>query len=183
MKGTQQTDSMRALARRRALETLDRRLGEGDGPSDALDALFARDPRRAELGARAVMSRIGQARKPGRAGMRVAYVLAAAVALAAVSSLLTLALAGGRQTIEVRFVLSAPDAASVALAADFNGWSVDSHELARRPDGTWEIVVPLRKGKAYLYSFVVDGERWIPDPRSSVILDDGFGGSSSSISL
>jgi len=183
MKRLPGSEDMRAQARKRALEALDRRLADGEGGSDALGGLLSRDPEAAAATADAVMARVGRGTVRGHAGFRAAYVLAAAAALVVVSSLLTLALSGGRDVVEVHFVLAAPEAGSVSLAADFNGWSLDSHVLERREDGTWEIVVPLSKGASYRYGFVVDGERWVPDPRSSILLDDGFGGTSSSISL
>jgi len=85
--------------------------------------------------------------------------------------------------VDVRFVLVAPEASSVWLAADFNQWAADGYALSRNSDGSWEITVPLRKGRAYAYNFVIDGERWVVDPSSPSRLDDGFGGSSSSLTL
>lgn len=160
---------------------------------------FARDPEAAEATATAIMSRIradgapeaGPARldalaaaRPSRSrGFRLAGLAAAAVFVAALSSIVTLGLIRSGTTVNVRFVLVAPEARSVWLAADFNGWSPDGYELERSAGGAWEITVPLRKGSAYAYNFVIDGQRWIPDPSSPVRLDDGFGGETSSLSL
>ena len=120
---------------------------------------------------------------PSRHVFRIASLAAAAVVIAALSSILTVNFMRSDATIDVRFVLVAPEASSVHLAADFNQWSPDGYGMVRKQDGSWEITVPLRKGRAYAYNFIIDGERWIADPAGSLLLDDGFGGSSSSISL
>lgn len=64
----------------------------------------------------------------------------------------------------VRFVLAAPDAHTVALVGDFNGWLVKATPLARTGHGgVWSVSVPLGEG-AHEYAFIVDGERWVADP-------------------
>ena len=55
--------------------------------------------------------------------------------------------------------------------------------MPARRSGTWEITIPLRKGSMYTYDFLVDGQRWIPDPGSRTQVDDGFGGLSSVLRL
>lgn len=90
----------------------------------------------------------------------------------------------GPNEVVVHFVLDAPGARQVALAGSFTGWNPD--ELIMRHDpGTnrWEIAVPLERGKAYLYNFVIDGTTWIPDPTTDVQVSDGFGGESSLIQM
>jgi hypothetical protein len=155
---------------------------------------FRRDARSTQASADAIMARVRQvaeeaesrASHPARhhaSGLRVAMFAVAAVLVAALSSIATIGIVGASATVEVRFVLSAPEASSVMLAADFNQWTTDGYALKRGPDGHWEITVPLQKGKSYAYNFVIDGERWIVDPSTASRLDDGFGGSSSSISL
>lgn len=87
-------------------------------------------------------------------------------------------------TVTVSFPLDAPQAKSVYLAGDFNAWSGDGYALRRvRPDGKWEIKIPLKKGKVYVYNFVVDGTKWIVDPNVPARVDDGFGGSGSLLRL
>jgi len=160
---------------------------------------FRRDPGAAQASADAVMARIQAIGAPdllvadeipvrtplrlaGRAS-RFAGLAAAAVFIAALSSIMTLGFIRSSTTVDVRFVLEAPQAASVWLAADFNEWSPDGYSMKKTTDGIWEITVPLRKGKAYAYNFIIDGEHWVADPAAPVLLDDGFGGSSSSLSL
>jgi len=75
----------------------------------------------------------------------------------------------------VRFALRAGDATRVELAGSFNGWT--PAPLERRPDGTFETVLPLEKGR-HEYAFRVDGT-WQPDPAARAAVDDGFGGRNS----
>lgn len=144
----------------------------------------------------AVMRRLGSgaagtvpAPRP-RAFARPAFALPALAAAAAIA-VFVLGLGVGRiigsgrpDTVTVTFSLQAPQAGTVALAGNFSGWRTDGYALARRPsDGTWELRVTLRKGEVYVYNFVIDGETWIPDPRGEALVDDGFGGEGSLLTL
>ncbi len=87
-------------------------------------------------------------------------------------------------TVKVRFVLDAPEARTVELAANFTNWETSGYALTRvSQDGPWELKVTLRKGSLYSYNFVIDGEVWIPDPSIPEKVDDGFGGASSLLRL
>ncbi len=115
--------------------------------------------------------------------VRAASLAAAAILAVAIGSGLYLGLRD-RDSVVVRFVLDAPEASSVAVAGDFNGWKTEGWALSRRGAGApWELSIRLRKGGFYAYNFVVDGERWIPDPAIPERVDDGFGGSSSLLRL
>ena len=83
-------------------------------------------------------------------------------------------------TVFVRFDLSAPDAREVAVAGSFNGWRPESMQMARSAGGVWSVTVPLAIGE-HRYQFVVDGQRWVPDPTARALVDDGFGGRNSVI--
>ncbi len=77
--------------------------------------------------------------------------------------------------VYVQFVLTAPQANSVAVAGDFNNWEPGGFAL-RDPDGDgiWSGFVPLRPGP-HKYMFIVDGEQWVTDPGAERYDDDGFG--------
>lgn len=78
----------------------------------------------------------------------------------------------------VRFTLVAPNAGSVALVGDFNGWNPTALPLKRSSDGQrWEIEVALPPGR-YAYSFVVDGAL-ARDPSAPQAAADDFGSPSS----
>lgn len=77
--------------------------------------------------------------------------------------------------VAVQFTLSAPQAHRVQVAGDFNGWNPKDATLTRQSDGTYRMQLKLPHGR-YQYQFVVDGDRWVPDPLAVDVVDDGFGG-------
>lgn len=88
------------------------------------------------------------------------------------------------QTVTVRFVLEAPEATSVRLVGDFDGWTEPGYAMTvSGSPGLWEVSVQLEKGKVYVYNFVLDGETWITDPAVRTRVDDGFGGAGSLLRL
>jgi hypothetical protein len=73
------------------------------------------------------------------------------------------------------FRFFAPQAASVSLVGDFNGWNVGKTPMTRVNNGVvWEVTVPLSVGR-HEYSFVIDSRNWTADPRAPLAPDDGFG--------
>jgi hypothetical protein len=77
--------------------------------------------------------------------------------------------------VVTRFVLIAPEAASVHLTGDFVSWSREGIALEDpRGTGIWTTDVTLPPG-VYQYTFVVNGTEWVPDPRAVSQVDDGFG--------
>jgi glycosidase len=82
--------------------------------------------------------------------------------------------AGGQRA--VTFSHSAPGAAKVSLAGEFNGWSDAANPMTNQ-DGTWTLTLNLAPG-SYQYKFVVDGA-WKQDPNNPEAVPDGFGGNNS----
>ena len=78
---------------------------------------------------------------------------------------------------EVQFSLRISDGKShtVAIAGDFNGWNPQAN-LLEDPDGDgiWTGTLKLEPGR-YEYMFVLDGEKWFPDPNALRYVKDGFG--------
>ena len=75
----------------------------------------------------------------------------------------------------VRLMFDAPDARRVAVAGDFNRWDAEATPLVRDSRShRWSVTLAVRDGD-HRYAFVVDGTRWVPDPRAerSVRGDDG----------
>lgn len=54
------------------------------------------------------------------------------------------------------FTVSAPNASSVTIAGDFNGWNMNQYPMKKLADGTWTIDLELDKG-AHEYKFIADG--------------------------
>jgi 4-alpha-glucanotransferase len=66
-------------------------------------------------------------------------------------------------TKPVSFHINAPDANSVGVSGDFNGWDGAPRSLRRRKDGVWWGVLRLYPG-VYQYKFLIDGTHWQEDP-------------------
>jgi len=159
---------------------------------EALQLLAAVDRRPVELPA--VPDRVMRAlvRAPQRSAVRRLlerpWVLGPALALAA-ALVLWLGWPAGSPiatpsvgTITVRFVLAAPNAHEVSVAGTFNQWDPQATPLVRSgANGVWSATITLPAGQ-HQYAFVVDGERWVPDPAAPAV-DDGFGRRNSVLTL
>ncbi|MCK4237343.1 MAG: isoamylase early set domain-containing protein [Candidatus Krumholzibacteria bacterium] len=76
----------------------------------------------------------------------------------------------------VHFSIYAPRAGRVNIVGDFNNWSMTADPLYDRDGiGLWTILMPITPGR-YEYKYILNGEKWIPDPGNSHEVDDGFGG-------
>ena len=78
---------------------------------------------------------------------------------------------------EVQFSLRIGDSEvhTVAIAGDFNDWNPQANLLEDpEGDGIWTGTLKLEPGR-YEYMFVLDGEKWFPDPNALRYVKDGFG--------
>jgi len=78
---------------------------------------------------------------------------------------------------EVQFSLrlSEGKVQTVAIAGDFNQWNSQNNSLEDPDgDGIWTTTLKLPPGR-YEYMFVIDGEKWVPDPNANRFVKDGFG--------
>lgn len=78
---------------------------------------------------------------------------------------------------EVQFSLKINNnkAHTVAIAGDFNDWNPQANILEDpEGDGIWTGILKLEPGR-YEYMFVLDGEKWFPDPNALRYVKDGFG--------
>lgn len=124
--------------------------------------------------------------------LRPAYGLVAAMALAILVPRADLLLPTGPASVAetnvtpaaapvyVQFRLDAANASSVQLVGSFTGWQ-PGYELHETAPGVWSVLVPLKPG-VHDYGFVIDGERWVVDPKAPQV-DDQFGGTNSRLSL
>jgi hypothetical protein len=96
------------------------------------------------------------------------------------SSVQQAALPSTASTELVRFVYVDRNASEVSLVGNFNQWQKDATPMqATGVPGVWAVAVPLAAG-IHEYAFVVDGERWAPDPLAPGKTDE-FGTESSVI--
>ena len=77
--------------------------------------------------------------------------------------------------VTFHFELHAPGADQVELLGTFNNWKSGDIVL-NGPDasGHWTAEVVLPEGR-HEYIFLVDGERWLADPKAATHRPDGFG--------
>lgn len=77
--------------------------------------------------------------------------------------------------VTVHFEIHAPGAQRVELVGTFTDWQTGRIQLAG-PDasGHWLTDVELPSGR-HEYSFLVNGQQWVTDPRADVRRADGFG--------
>lgn len=87
-------------------------------------------------------------------------------------------------TLLVRFELPAAIwADSVHLVGDFNSWSERSHPMMRdRSDGTWYIVLQLKRGREYQFRYLVDDSEWHNDWNADKYATNPYGGRNSVVS-
>jgi chromosome partitioning protein len=91
------------------------------------------------------------------------------------------AASGPRPTSDgVVFTIQAPEAHSVQLVGDFNGWTADDTDM--QPAGPiWTRVLKLEPGR-YRYRYIVDGQ-WLSDPLNELREPTPFGGDNSVLEL
>ncbi|MBN8691121.1 MAG: alpha amylase N-terminal ig-like domain-containing protein [Armatimonadetes bacterium] len=71
------------------------------------------------------------------------------------------------------------DLKAVSVAGEFNNWNKDANPMTKAA-GTknWSATVNLSPG-SYQYKFVLNGERWVTDPKAFRNVDDGNGNTNS----
>lgn len=136
-----------------------------------------------------VLRRVAAVRFPprvrARAGRGLLWLSAATTALAAGLVALTV-LRDPRHAlpepprVPVELKLAGASARSVAVVGDFNGW--DAATMNKGDDGVWRISLSLPPGR-YQYAFVVDKEKWVPDPQAATLIDSGYGGADSVLDI
>ena len=78
--------------------------------------------------------------------------------------------------VAVQFVLDARvvgPATTVSVAGDFNEWNIAATPMTLER-GAWSVSLPTTQGR-HVYAFVINGERWIADPRAPRATDTDFG--------
>lgn len=79
-------------------------------------------------------------------------------------------------SVPVQFVLDARDAAnatSLSVVGDFNDWDIAATPMTLE-NGAWSVSLPVTPGR-HVYAFVINGTRWLADPRAPRATDNDFG--------
>ncbi|MBX7245105.1 MAG: hypothetical protein K1X53_06380 [Candidatus Sumerlaeaceae bacterium] len=79
---------------------------------------------------------------------------------------------------KAEFSYSDPDAKSVSLAGSFNNWDPQKTAMNRGGEGKFTVELDLAPG-TYGYKFVINGDKWVPDPANPESEDDNYGGRNS----
>jgi len=75
-----------------------------------------------------------------------------------------------------RFVVYVPDAQKVSVTGSFSQWQ--NIDMKPAGNGYWHVTLPLKKGE-YVYNYVVDEHKKMPDPAAPAKQVDDFGGENS----
>jgi 1,4-alpha-glucan branching enzyme len=59
-------------------------------------------------------------------------------------------------------------AKEVRIVGEFNDWNTadPKGKMSKKKDGTWSVNVSLEKGKNYQFRYLLDGKRWVNDPKA-----------------
>jgi hypothetical protein len=115
-------------------------------------------------------------------GLALAAGLAAVMLVPSPSAPTPATVAAGDGLTAVRFSISAEVASRVSVVGDFNDWNPAGTPLHRAAGGQWSVTLPLTPGR-YRFSFLLDGETWIPDPHLPRVPDPDFGAPTSVITV
>ncbi len=64
---------------------------------------------------------------------------------------------------------------SVALAGEFNGWSVTETPMTQLKSGEFSVTLTLDAGREYSFRYVLDGQHWVNDPEADKYVRNEFG--------
>jgi len=105
----------------------------------------------------------------------------AAISMILIAMVISLSLFSQKHSssVVVQFNFEAPQASSVVLVGDFNGWEKGVCYLYDEDkDGIWTTRITLKPGQ-YQYLFIVDEQEIVADPVAQKYVNDGFGGRNS----
>ncbi len=116
------------------------------------------------------------------------FLAGAAVAAACILILIGVGSKPGRLPIVVtpiqnfRMIYYAPEATSVSVLGDFNGWSGEIPLKPKGEGGFWIVEIPVTPGE-YSYVLLVDGQKKAGDPMADYVINDDFGSKNSVVRI
>ena len=75
------------------------------------------------------------------------------------------------------------NAQTACLCGEFNEWDITSLPMKRRKDGSFTLAISLKKGQAYRFRYVLDGERWENDHAADAYVPNPYGSEDSVVQL
>lgn len=121
----------------------------------------------------AVTPAVASAPTPASETPAAAVSATAASATASVPLISAASVDDAERAVPVQFVLDLPSAHTVSVVGDFNDWTVDQAPMQKFANGAWSITLPVKPGR-HEYAFVVDGTKWMADPRAPKARDRDF---------
>jgi len=89
-----------------------------------------------------------------------------------------------RNACKVTFKLpkaACPDAVSVAIAGEFNGWNTEAYLMKRQKNGDYTLTLELETGREYQYRYFIDQSRWENDYNADRYVKSPFGDCDNSV--
>lgn len=84
----------------------------------------------------------------------------------------------------VTFKYNNPEnAASAALAGEFNGWSPEQNPMKKLKNGSFSVTVSLQAGHSYPFRYVLDGTTWVNDEAANGYVPNNHGGDNSVVAV
>ena len=68
---------------------------------------------------------------------------------------------------------------TVYLVGDFNNWDEKSHLMTRKDDGSFELALPLDKGREYQFRYLVNNNEWHNDWKADRYVPNPYSGDNS----
>lgn len=86
---------------------------------------------------------------------------------------------GKRNSDEVRVTFSLPadhpQADSMVVVGDFNGWDPSANPLKRRSNGLYSTAITLEKGNRYAFRYRSESGEWFNDAEADAYEHNDFG--------
>ena len=91
---------------------------------------------------------------------------------------------GSGGQVQVTFEVDAAVQAEQAnLCGEFNSWATHANPMQRKPDGGFELTLPLDPGRSYRFRYLLDGVRWENDWAADDYVPNEYGGDDSVVDL
>ncbi len=76
---------------------------------------------------------------------------------------------------------AAPDAKTVHIVGEFNGWSTVKTPMRRLKNGEFTVVIELVPGRSYQFRYLIDQNRWENDWKADEYVKSDFGDCENSV--
>ncbi len=89
-----------------------------------------------------------------------------------------------KDVCEVTFRLPnivAPDAKSVCIVGDFNGWNIHANRMKKKRNGEYTIKLKLEPGREYQFRYLIDESKWENDWNADKYVKSPYGDTDNSV--